>query len=180
MSKSLGNVVDPFSLIEKYGADALRYFLLREIPPTQDGDFTKEKFTERYNADLAGGLGNLVARTLKLGEKIAFAIPPTFQNKELQRLVEKTKQQVSKLLEEFQFHLALEKIWSIIKFCDRYIDEKRPWAESEEKQKIIEDLLLALFEIGNILQPFLPDTAEKINHQLQGKTRKILFPRLSS
>ena len=70
MSKSLGNVIDPFELVKKYGADAVRYYLLREILPTEDGDFTYEKFEQRYNSDLAGGIGNLVARTLGISSKI--------------------------------------------------------------------------------------------------------------
>ncbi|MBI2123632.1 MAG: methionine--tRNA ligase [Candidatus Wildermuthbacteria bacterium] len=181
MSKTIGNVVDPFPLIEKYGVDAVRYFLLREIPSTQDGDFTQEKFEARYNADLASGLGNLVARVLAMAEKIQnpkLKIQNKFQNPNFQNLVQSTKIEVQQALDEFQFGKALESVWGMIQFCDKYVDEKKPWAESEDQKDVLGDLLFALHEISDLLVPFLPETSEKIKTQLSGGERTSLFPRL--
>ncbi|MDO8473966.1 MAG: methionine--tRNA ligase [bacterium] len=189
MSKSLGNVVDPFPLIEKYGADAVRYFLLREIPSAEDGDFTEEKFVERYNADLASGLGNLVARVLTLSTKFEIRNSKSplqrdlvtagqIQNSNLQKLLEETREKTEKALDDFQFSSALEAIWEVIHFCDKYIEEKKPWTESEGQKNVLGDLLCALQEIANSLAPFLPETSEKIKVQLSGGERVSLFPRL--
>ncbi|MCH8244628.1 methionine--tRNA ligase [Patescibacteria group bacterium] len=175
MSKSLGNVIDPFLLVEKYGADAVRYFFLREIPSSEDGDFSYEKFETRYNADLAGGLGNLVARVLTLARN---GVRKEFSNQEFQNLIEKTRTEVQQALNEFQFSVALDKIWEIIHFCDKYIEEKRPWEESDNQKEVIEDLLLAVSNIAELLQPFLPKTSEKIIQQLQQGKGESLFPRI--
>lgn len=175
MSKTLGNVVDPFALVEKYGTDAVRYFFLREIPSTEDGDFSFEKFETRYNANLAGGLGNLVARVLTLAHD---KVPNKFSNSNFRVLVEKTEKEIDIALKEFQFNLALEKIWNVIQFCDKYIEEKKPWKDSPEQKEVIGDLLLAISFVANFLQPFLPETAEKIVAQLQYGKGESLFPRI--
>jgi len=182
MSKTIGNMVDPFELVVKYGADAVRYFLLREIPATEDGDFSYEKFETRYNADLAGGLGNLVARVVTLATKINLKVQDSSlkqaSNPKLQTLLGETKQKVENALDEFQFNEALVAIWEVIHACDKYIDEKKPWSESSEQKQVIGDLLLVIGEIGDLLKPFLPETSERILKQLEGGTREILFPRL--
>ena len=180
MSKSLGNVIDPFELVEKYGTDAVRYFFLREIPATEDGDFSYEKFETRYNADLAGGLGNLVARVLALADRTGQKTPGDFKNTKLKNLLQETKQQVLGALENFQFNTALEKIWTVIQFCDKYIEEKRPWEESDDQKEVIGDLLLAVSHIAEFLQPFLPKTSEKITQQLQQGKGESLFPRIET
>lgn len=184
ISKTLGNVVDPLPLIEKYGADAVRYFLLREIPSTEDGDFTQKKFEERYNADLASGLGNLVARVLAMAERATpndkFQIPNEFQNPNFQNLFGKTRLQFQQALEEFQFSRALEEIWRVIKFCDQYVDEQKPWEQKEGSTQVVGDLLLALEGIADILAPLLPETSEKIKVQLSGGERVSLFPRIET
>jgi len=184
MSKSIGNVIDPFGLVEKYGVDAVRYFFLREIPPTEDGDFSFEKFETRYNADLASGLGNLVARTLALASKqsIKYQVSSIKQvsNPKLQTLIDETKQKVDEALAEFRFNDALAAIWDIIHACDKYVDEKRPWQATEGQKAVIADLLLAISHIAELIQPFLPETAQKIQQQLQGGEAKALFPRLES
>jgi len=182
MSKSLGNVINPFELVKKYGTDTVRYFLLREIPPTEDGDFTYEKFEERYNADLASGLGNLVARVLTMAEKInpnnKIQMSNQIQNSNIKKEIDKTWGNYKKALEEFKFNEALIFIWELISFCDRYIEKERPWEESKKQKEVINNLLLAIDEIAKLLQPFLPETSEKIFKQLKTKKSKSLFPRI--
>ncbi|MGB2762445.1 MAG: methionine--tRNA ligase [Minisyncoccales bacterium] len=184
MSKSLGNVVDPFVLVEKYGTDAVRYFLLREISPTEDGDFTYEKFEQRYNSDLASGLGNLLARVITLAEKQKI----TNQDQKIKKEINKTWREYRKALDNFKFNEALKEIWKLISFCDRYIEKERPWEMENQKskiknQKVINNLLITLANISQMLQPFLPETSEKIIkniRQLAEKTKKSkpLFPRI--
>jgi len=181
MSKSLGNVIDPFELVKRYGTDPVRYFLLREISPTEDGDFTDEKFRERYNADLAKGLGNLVARVITLATKLKTQnseLQLKTQNLKLKEKIDKTQEKYKKALEEFKFNEALISIWDLIHFCDKYIEEKRPWETKDPE--VISDLLIALSNIAKLLKPFLPETSEKILEQLKTKESKPLFPRLSS
>jgi methionyl-tRNA synthetase len=172
MSKSLGNVIDPFELVKKYGADAVRYFLLREIPSTEDGDFTYEKFEARYNADLASGLGNLISRTIALSEGVEI-VNPKFQKE-----IERTKDEYKKALDNFKFNESLGFIWELISFCDGYIDKERPWEEKNNKNEVIGGLIFTLDEIAKLLQPFLPETSEKILIQLKTKKSEPLFPRI--
>ena len=162
MSKSVGNVVDPFEVAEKYGTDALRYYLLREIPSGEDGDFTFEKFEERYSADLAKGLGNLTARVLTLAQKNKVK---AVKNKNFAKEVNKIKKESDRLVMEFKFNEALESIWRLISLGDKYIDGKKPWTldqKSKEFKEIIGSLLFLISEIGGLIVPFLPETAGKI------------------
>jgi len=197
MSKSLGNVIDPFELVDKYGTDAVRYFLLREIPPTEDGDFTYEKFEERYNSDLAKGLGNLVARVLTMVERTKVQ---EYSHIAVEPEITKTRQSYKKALAEFKFNEALIAIWDLISFADGYIERERPWEVITELptkernqrtgQKVaINNLLFILANIAQLLQPFLPETSEKIFEQLgikpekkpwqfKIKKGKILFPKI--
>lgn len=174
MSKSLGNIVDPFELVGKFGTDAVRYFLLREIPPTEDGDFTFKKFEERYNADLAFGLGNLVARIIKLVQGKNYKTSST--NNKLDNEIKKTEEKYKKLLNQFKFNESLTSIWELISFCDKYIEKEKPWENKNEE--VICNLLYTLGKIAEFLQPFLPKTSEKINSQLKKQEGKLLFPRI--
>ncbi len=176
MSKSLGNVVSPYDLVAKYGTDALRYYLLREISPTQDGDFTYEKFEARYQADLAGGIGNLLARVVTLGAKSNFK-----QQIESDRVIKEAKkaqEDCEKYLSEFKFNEALKSVWDLIGFCDRYINEQKPWEGKENSMQAVSDMLFSLGEISKMLLPFLPETSEKIQKALVNKKSEILFPRI--
>jgi len=174
MSKSLGNIVDPLELVKKYGVDPVRYFLLREIPPTEDGDFTYEKFEGRYNADLASGLGNLAARVITLAKNAK----PEISDNKLKTEINKTHKNYKKFLEEFKFNEALIAVWELISWCDRYIERERPWEKIKEKKEVLGNLLFALKEIARFLEPFLPETSEKILQQIKTKKTKPLFPRI--
>jgi len=176
MSKSLGNVIDPFGLVEKYGADPVRYFLLREIPAAEDGDFTYEKFEQRYNSDLAKGLGNLVARVVTLAVDIS--AKPVSAEAKLAAEIKKVDKEYQLGLAKFKFNEALAAVWELISFCDRYIEKERPWEESGKQKAIISDLLFAVNKIAELLKPFLPESAEKILEQLKTKKSKPLFPRI--
>jgi len=180
MSKSLGNAIDPFELVKKYGTDPVRYFLLREILSTEDGDYTEEKFENRYNADLAKGLGNLVARVMKLAQifNLQFSIYNKFSNSNFQITVNKTRKECGRFLNEFRFNEALTAVWELISFCDKYIEEKKPWEESKNQREVISDLLSVLKEIAELLKPFLPETSEKIIQQIKTNKSRPLFPRL--
>jgi methionyl-tRNA synthetase len=199
MSKSLGNIINPLEIIEKYGADSLRYFLLRESPPFEDLDFTFEKFKKKYNSDLAAGIGNLVARVTTMAKKFKIQnstphqsrarcgvalnrashwfrakFKMKIQNSKLEEEIEKTKRSWKDALENFKFNEALKSIWDLISFCDKFIQEKRPWERGNEKS--ISDLLFALKEISKMLYPFLPETSQKILKQIEIKKSQILFP----
>lgn len=175
MSKSLGNVVDPFSLTGKYGTDAVRYYLLREIPSAEDGDFTYEKFEQRYNADLAGGIGNLVARVLGIAKGIKNPKAKS-QNKKLKLKISEIHKKYKTSLEEFKFNEALVAVWELISFCDKYINEEKLW--ETKNIEVINDLFFALKEIAGLLAPFLPQTSESIKKALETRKSEMLFPRL--
>ena len=181
MSKSLGNVVSPGELVEQYGADAVRYFLLREIPPTSDGDYTQERFEERYNSDLAKGIGNLTARVTTLAEisNFQFPISNQFSISNFQKEIKKTWENYKGAMEEFKFNAALEEIWKLQGFCDKYIEKKRPWEQSKEQLSVVQDLMAALRNIAEMLEPFMPSTSDRILQQTQSRNKnKPLFPRI--
>lgn len=174
MSKSLGNVIDPFELVEKYGTDAVRYFLLREIPSTKDGDFTYEKFEARYDADLANGIGNLVSRVISLAEKSDLKSETLnledVQNTEFQLQIDKTWQKYKQALDEFKFNEALASVWGLISFCDEYVEKNRVWEKKEGQKNDILNLLYVIDNIARTLEPFLPETSKNILSWLGTKT----------
>lgn len=175
MSKSLGNVIDPFDVVEKYGLEPVRYYLLSQIPTDNDGDFTYERFEEVYNSDLANGLGNLVARVAKLCEKHAIEASAIGTDYTIVK-------NVSKLTEEYKFSEALSFIWEEIRASDKKINEEKPWElDGEAAKEVLEDLVKRIQHIGYNLQPFLPETAKKILTQFSGKIKsgEPLFPRIS-
>ena len=170
MSKSLGNVIDPFSLIEKYGTDAVRYHLLREIPPTNDGDFTYEKFEERYKSDLAKGLGNFTARVVNLGARYIMGSFAPRENRKTKKEIEETWIHYRKSMEEFRFDEALQAVWGLISYGDKFVDESKLWELPQKDRKkfnlYIAELCTILANIALLLQPFLPETSQAIAKQL--------------
>ena len=177
MSKSLGNVINPYNLVEKYGDDAVRYFLLREIPALGDGDFTFEKFEKRYNSDLAGGIGNLLSRTLVMINK-----KNVIFNRNPEAIFVDKNQEVNKKIKDnfIQFNDTLSEIWELVSFCDKYIEEKKPWAieDKDENEIVFSNIIYSLKNISQMLKPFLPDTAEKIEEQIKTLRPEPLFPRI--
>jgi len=174
MSKTLGNVIDPIELIQKYGTDPLRYYFLAKFSPFNDGDFSEEKFKEFYNADLANGIGNLVARIAKLIE----IYKPTCGTNEIKEF----SPGVKVFLETFEFNEALKIIWENIKGRDKYLELKKPWEKSGLHQQVRwNELIDGVRQIAYDLQPFLPQTSEKILAQFKGPTitsQPPLFPRI--
>lgn len=172
MSKSIGNVIDPVEYVEKYGTDPLRYYLLSKISPAEDGDFTKEKFIEVYNADLANGLGNLVARVAKLCEKASFA----FQGNS--GFIDG----VDKNIQSYRFDQAMAIVWEKIKETDIKLNKEEPWKmDSENLNKFLTDACSRISTIAYSLGPFLPETSKKILEQFTASkvgVRPPLFPRL--
>ncbi|MFA6897526.1 MAG: methionine--tRNA ligase [Patescibacteria group bacterium] len=219
MSKSLGNVIDPFEVIEKYGVDPMRYYLLKEIPTTEDGDFSYERFEEVYKSDLQNGLGNLVARVLAMTEKYFDGKVPEFDERykgevlvpqeiieDLQGMEEtfKGKDLDLKILQEralskrtgrfenFELDLALKDADELVSILDKYIQHYEPFKlikENKEKTGcVLNKCLETIFVINELIKPFLPETAKKIEDQCgekfevgaQVRKGEGLFPRLET
>lgn len=174
MSKSLGNVISPAQLVERYGAEGSRYLLLSEFPFGEDGDFSFDKLDTRYNADLANGLGNLVARVAKVCENTNLAVTPSGKYT--------LHPSVSQSLDSLKFDLALQAVRESVTEKNKQIDIHKIWERSGEKQQVLTKLVEGIRQIASDIKPFLPETAEKIEKQFAGpkiKTSEPLFPRIA-
>ena len=175
MSKSTGNFIEPIALIDQYGVDAVRYFLMREMNVGQDSDFSDAQFLARYNADLANNLGNLVNRTLNMTNRFAVGLVPASvevgePETELRQLWSKTQADVTALWTDFQFHTGLERTIGFVSATNAYIEKRAPWklgksTEASDKA-LLESSLATMAEslrlTAALLQPFMPQTVDKI------------------
>ena len=177
MSKSKGNVIYPDFLVENYGLDSLRYYLMREIPFGSDGVFTPEDYVTRTNSDLSNDLGNLLNRTVAMVNQYFDGKVPTYKgaqtdfDKELEAQAKETVEQYDDSLSHLQFNAVLQNVWKLISRTNKYIDETTPWVlareeRTEELENVMAHLVESLRLAGTLLRPFLVETPEKIADQL--------------
>ncbi len=174
MSKTLGNVVDPFELVKKYGLSATRYYLLREIPPHDDGDYSDTRMAQLHTADLANELGNLVSRTCAIAAKDGITVPPF--------VIPDPDPGSTDPLSIINYQLLIVDLWDQVKEINKSFNTFEPWAKSaEDRKEFMTNVLTQLSEIGLALKPYLPEVGEIIVRVTTGKIEKIapLFPRLA-
>lgn len=174
MSKTLGNIISIDEMLAKFGADGTRYLLMSAGTFGEDVDITMERMTEKYNADLANGLGNLVSRVLKLAEQM--------KNDEFGMENWGLPEDIVELLNEYKFSEALEYIWKKVSEANKYIDNEKPWElvknDQEKFEVVMKKLLDDLATIAELLAPFLPETSDKIKEALQKGKVESLFQRI--
>lgn len=177
MGKSLGNTLDPFSLVDKYGSDAIRYYFLKEIELGEDGDFNETRFVNTLNADLANDLGNLLNRTLGMLNKYCQGILPPITGKDIaednpvKQIAQNLTATVRESYENYKFHQACEDTLTLVRSCNKFIDDSKPWSLYKEgQQEVVEKILYVVLESVRlsalILAPIIPNISTKIYSQL--------------
>ena len=188
MGKTVGNVLDPNKLVEKFGADAVRYALLREFPFGEDGDISEEKIASHYN-DLANNVGNLLQRTIVMMNQYEFpksVCHCAFRHADSDDTSEDEAiySQIDKLIENLEFYEALIEIMKLAENTNKFIAEKEPWKLAKEnKKEELEEVLSKAYNnlkiLAELLAPFMPETAQKMQNQLKTLTPEPLFPKIS-
>ena len=190
MSKSKGNTIYPEQLIERYGLDATKYYLLREMPNNQDEIFTPEDFVSRYNSDLCNDLGNLLNRTISMINKYFDGIIPNYKgivnqvDKDLEESVKVSVSNNKEFIDKFEFSNAIQSIWNLVSRTNKYIDEVEPWVLSkdnkiEELSSAMNHLASSLKVIAILIRPFMLETSNKILKQL-GLNNNVSFEDLNN
>lgn len=168
MSKSLGNVVDPVEYVERYGVDAVRYYLLREIPTLDDGDFSEERFVGVHNSELANGVGNLLNRVVMMTDRFVGEIPQSCDAGEFEKHLHSALADYNAAFEKFDLKEACEVMVKLVDFANKYIDDKKPWLMAKEEGSLdeLKDVMYRLLEalrvVAVMLYPIVPDSAVKI------------------
>lgn len=186
MSKSLGNIVNPAELAEKYGVDPVRAFLFREVPFGQDGDFSMESFKNRYNSDLANNIGNLLSRTLNMAAKNIGELPEVIEGDyALLKQATQVEEAIDKAYNDLAFEKVLEQIYGYSSELNKFVGEAKPWelakTDVEAAKKVLLELIACLRKVALWIEPFMPTIAKEMQHRLAaGKIEKYppLFPRL--
>ena len=182
MSKTLGNVIDPFDLAQKYPLDAIRYFFMREIPFDNDGDFSFERFQNRYSADLANDLGNLLMRVITLSAKGGYGTYGSLRYTTMAhpKRMKKVWLAYKKAMQNFAFHAALDIVWKYIATANKRLTDEKPWENlaSKKSEKCVGEILAELFHVAYLIAPFMPETSEKMLKQIKTLKAAPLFPRL--
>lgn len=178
MSKTIGNVLDPFALVEKYGVDSLRYYFLREVPTTGDGDFSNHRMDELYSADLANTFGNLVSRVLAMTQKYTDGFVPDVLPRDIWNFVEH-EQAYHAGFASFDLRQSVLAVFSVLHRANQYVDEKKPWVlaknDTKELLRVLRDLLEVLRWASFLLEPFIPSTAQKTQALLNISSKKKTF-----
>ncbi|MDP3964908.1 MAG: class I tRNA ligase family protein [bacterium] len=182
MGKSLGNTIDPNDMVEKFGSDGARYLLLSQFPFGQDGDIQESRFVEKYNADLANGLGNLVSRTANLMEKYAVENSMTDPGIASDKIEE-----IESAIQELSLENALKKIFQLIAEVNKYLDAESPWkmddSQAEKRAEVLRDCAARVRRIARLVYPFLPIASRRIERQFSEslvKKEDPLFPRIQA
>jgi methionyl-tRNA synthetase len=180
MSKTLGNIVDPFALVDSYGRDPIRYFLLREIGFGYDGNYSEEALIKRYNADLANDLGNLFSRVLSMLKKYREGVVPRVAGSEdqLRLKIPETVDIYIQNMDRYALHLAISAVWELISHANRYVDEQAPWAlakdpdKAEQLDRVLLNLIETLRTVAIMVHPIMPEKSqimlERLNCAVEG------------